>query len=244
MGSINLLAAAVSGGIATAAFAQSPRLVMEEMMVNSEPGIEIFVRNKRPADMTAFRPERTCVYVHGATYPASPRSTSSSMASPGWSTSRRAATTSICSTCAATANRRGRRKWRRTAENNPPIVRGDTAVKDIGTVVDFVRTRRNIPRVNLIGWSWGTTLMATYTTQNPARSSGWCSTLRRGSAPRLRWCRPGPARSAPIARCRATRRWRAGSPACRRTRRRRSSRPAGSTPGPTPPWQPIRKAPR
>ena len=43
---------------------------MEEMMVPSEPGIEIFVRNKRPADMTAFRPERTLLFVHGATYPA------------------------------------------------------------------------------------------------------------------------------------------------------------------------------
>src|SRR4051812_17310068 len=51
----------------------------------------------------------------------------------------------------------------------PPLVRGDTAVKDIGTVVDFVLARRNIPRVNLLGWSWGTALMATYTTQNNAK---------------------------------------------------------------------------
>ena len=28
------------------------------------------MRNKRPADMTAFRPERTVLFVHGATYPA------------------------------------------------------------------------------------------------------------------------------------------------------------------------------
>jgi pimeloyl-ACP methyl ester carboxylesterase len=48
-------------------------------------------------------------------------------------------------------------------------VRGDTAVKDIGSVVDFVLKRRNIPRVNLMGWSWGTSLMATYTTQNPEK---------------------------------------------------------------------------
>ena len=42
------------------------------MMVKSpDPGIEIYVRNKRPADMTTFRPERTVLYVHGATYPAS-----------------------------------------------------------------------------------------------------------------------------------------------------------------------------
>ena len=42
---------------------------------------------------------------------------------------------------------------------SPPIVRGDTAVKDIGTVVDFILARRNIPRLNLIGWSWGTVTM-------------------------------------------------------------------------------------
>src|SRR5438477_12995734 len=47
------------------------------------------------------------------------------------------------------------------------MVRGDTAVKDIGTVVDFIRDRRGIPRLNLFGWSRGTTLMSTYTTQNP-----------------------------------------------------------------------------
>src|SRR5882757_6605969 len=53
------------------ASAQTP-LVSEDIIVKSpDPGIEIFVRNKRPANMTAFRPERTLVYVHGATYPAS-----------------------------------------------------------------------------------------------------------------------------------------------------------------------------
>jgi pimeloyl-ACP methyl ester carboxylesterase len=55
------------------------------------------------------------------------------------------------------------------ATKNAPLVRGDTAVKDIGTVVDFVLARRNIPRVNLLGWSWGTTLMATYASQNNAK---------------------------------------------------------------------------
>ena len=41
----------------TAAIAQT-RLVTEEMMVKSpDPGIEIYVRNKRPADMGTFRPE-------------------------------------------------------------------------------------------------------------------------------------------------------------------------------------------
>ncbi|WP_163607135.1 alpha/beta fold hydrolase, partial [Klebsiella pneumoniae] len=37
------------------------------------------------------------------------------------------------------------------------------------SVVDYVLQRRNISRVNLLGWSWGTTLMATYTTQNASK---------------------------------------------------------------------------
>ena len=54
-------------------------------------------------------------------------------------------------------------------EANSPIATGDVAVKDIGSVVDFILRRRNISRLNLLGWSWGTTLMATYTTQNPGK---------------------------------------------------------------------------
>src|SRR5215470_16650202 len=58
--------------LASSASAQAPQLVTEEMMVKSpDAGIEIYVRNKRPAEMTAFRSERTVLYVHGATYPAS-----------------------------------------------------------------------------------------------------------------------------------------------------------------------------
>ena len=66
-----LILATVATLAATQVQAQTPRIVMEEMMVPSDPGIEIYVRNKRLADMTAFRPERTVLYVHGATYPAS-----------------------------------------------------------------------------------------------------------------------------------------------------------------------------
>jgi pimeloyl-ACP methyl ester carboxylesterase len=159
------LVASVAG-----ARAQSQSLVTEEMMVKSpDPGIEIFVRNKRPANMNSFRPERTVLFVHGATYPAHAafdlkldgQSWMDYIASRGYDV--------------YLLDVRGYGKSTRPkemaedAKNNPPIVRGDTAVKDIGTVGDFVLARRNIPRLNLLGWSWGTTLMATYTTQNPAK---------------------------------------------------------------------------
>jgi len=156
--------------LATAARAQTPRLVTEEMMVKSpDAGIEIYVRNKRPADMTAFRPERTVLYVHGATYPAS---TAFDLKLDGLSWMEYIAARGYD---VYLIDLRGYGKSVRPkemsedAKANPPIVRGDTAVKDIGTVVDFILARRNIPRLSLIGWSWGTVTMATYTTRNAGK---------------------------------------------------------------------------
>jgi pimeloyl-ACP methyl ester carboxylesterase len=51
-------------------------------------------------------------------------------------------------------------------EKNPPIVRTETAVKDVGAAVEFIRKRRGVDKVNLLGWSWGTSIMGMYTTQN------------------------------------------------------------------------------
>jgi pimeloyl-ACP methyl ester carboxylesterase len=193
MRTIYLLFAAIAVAFATQASAQSPKVVMEEMMVPSEPGIDIYVRNKRPADMNSFRPERTVVYVHGATYPAS---TAFDLKLDGLSWMDYIAARGYD---VYLLDLRGYGKSTRPqemsqdAKANPPIVRGETAVKDISAVVDFILKRRNIPRVNLIGWSWGTVTMATYTTQNPGKverlalyAPAWIRTtpsLTRGSGP-------------------------------------------------------------
>jgi pimeloyl-ACP methyl ester carboxylesterase len=164
------VAFAASVFAAGGAQAQSQQLVTEEMMVKSpDPGIEIFVRNKRAANMTSFRPERTVLFVHGATYPAHAafdlkldgQSWMDYIASRGYDV--------------YLLDIRGYGKSTRPKEmaeeaaKSPPVVRGETAVKDIGTVVDFILARRNIPRLNLLGWSWGSTLMATYTSQNAGK---------------------------------------------------------------------------
>ena len=142
----------VALGIATAvtmfaatAVAQT-RLVTEEMMVKSpDPGIAIYVRNKRPADMTTFRPERTVLYVHGATYPAS-TAFDLQLSGMSWMDYIAARGYDVY-----LLDLRGYGKSTRPKEmsedpnTNPPIVRGDTAVKDIGTVVDFILARRCSP---------------------------------------------------------------------------------------------------
>jgi pimeloyl-ACP methyl ester carboxylesterase len=146
-----------------------PKIAKEEMRVKSEPGIEIYVRNKRPATMTAFRPERTLLFVHGSTYPAHTafdlqlggKSWMDYIAEHGYDV--------------YLLDLRGYGKSTRPKEMsekpeaNSPIVRGETAVRDITAVVEFILQRRKIARLNLLGWSWGTTLMATYTVQNPQK---------------------------------------------------------------------------
>src|SRR5262249_23340145 len=148
------IATAATMFAAATAIAQT-RLVTEEIMVKSpDPGIEIYVRNKRPADMTTFRPERTVLYVHGATYPAS---TAFDLTLDGMSGMDSLATGGYdfyLLDLRGYGNPTRPKEMSEDPNANPPIVRGDTAVRDIETVVDFILARRNIPRLNLIGWSW------------------------------------------------------------------------------------------
>jgi pimeloyl-ACP methyl ester carboxylesterase len=157
---------AIIVAFATQASAQAPNIAIDEFMVQSEPGIEIYVRNKRPADMTAFRPERTVLFVHGSTYPAS-TSFDLKLGETSWMEYIAARGYDVYLLDLRGYGRSTRPKeMDEDPKANPPIVRGATAVKDISAVVDFILARRNIPRLSLLGWSWGTTLMATYTTQN------------------------------------------------------------------------------
>src|SRR2546421_12863287 len=121
------------------------QLVSEDIMVKSpDPGIEIFVRNKRPANMSSFRPERTVIYVHGATYPSE---TAFDLKLDGLSWMEYIAQRGYD---VYLLDLRGYGKSVRPPEMadkpeaNPPIVRGETAVKDIGTAVDFILAKRNI----------------------------------------------------------------------------------------------------
>ena len=164
------LAAPLLATLAAPVQAQAPQLATEEFMVPArDAGIEIFVRNKRPENAGEPRPDRTLLFVHGATYPAH---TSFDLKLDGVSWMDYIATRGYD---VYLLDLRGYGKSTRPPEMddkpeaNAPVVRGVTAVKDISAVVDFILKRRGIPRLNLLGWSWGTTLMATYTTENPGK---------------------------------------------------------------------------
>src|SRR3984885_15804804 len=65
--SVLVMSLAVSGGVS----AQSPPLTTTEAMIpSSDPGIKLYVRNKHAEGMASFSPDKTLLFIHGATYPA------------------------------------------------------------------------------------------------------------------------------------------------------------------------------
>jgi pimeloyl-ACP methyl ester carboxylesterase len=147
----------------------TPSLVTEEFMVPAQEGggTELFVRNKRPETLASFTPGRTLLFVHGATYPAH---TAFDLPLGGLSWMDYIAGRGFDVWC---MDLRGYGRSTRPPEMsqppeaNPPIVRGEQAVADIGAVAAFIRQRRNLPRLVHMGWSWGTGLMGRFAADNP-----------------------------------------------------------------------------
>ena len=152
-----------------AAEAQAPQIATEEFMVPAkDAGIELFLRNKRPEGLAAFTPGRTLLMVHGATYPAH---TAFDLPLGGLSWMDYIAGRGFDVWC---LDLRGYGRSTRPPEMaqpagaNPPIVRGETAVADIAAAAAFIRQRRSLPRLTMLGYSWGTALMGRFAADNPA----------------------------------------------------------------------------
>ena len=142
-------------------------LVTEEFMVPAaDPGVQLYVRNKRLPNVAAFTAENVLLFVHGATYPAE---TSFDLQLDGISWMDYIASRGYD---VYLVNVRGYGRSTRPAEMNQPaersqpLVRTDTAARDYGAAADFVRKRRNIAKLSVMGWSWGTSIAATYASQN------------------------------------------------------------------------------
>lgn len=139
------------------------KLVTEHFMVDAaDTGTQLYVRNKRPVDMTLFTSDRTLLFVHGATLPSEATfdfpleglSWMDYIARHGWDV--------------YLMDVRGYGRSTRPPEmdqpatSNPPIATTDVAVKDVGAAIDFILHRRGIPGLSLMGWSWGTVITAAY----------------------------------------------------------------------------------
>lgn len=148
----------------------APKVVMEEFMVPAkDPGIQIYVRNKRPDGMTQFTADTTVVFVHGATYPAE-TAFDLQLGGKSWMDyiAERGFDVYLLDLRGYGKSTRPK-EMDQPAEANEPIVTTEVARRDVGAVVDHILQRRNIQKVNLMGWSWGTSTMASYTAENPTK---------------------------------------------------------------------------
>jgi pimeloyl-ACP methyl ester carboxylesterase len=150
------------------AAAQAASLVSEEFLVPArDPGIEIFVRNKRPEAMTSFAPARTLLFVHGATYPAH-TAFDLPLGGLSWMDYMAARGFDVWLLDIRGYGRSTRPpEMSQPPEANPPLVRGETALADIASVAAFIRQKRGLPKIVHMGHSWGTALMARFAADNP-----------------------------------------------------------------------------
>ncbi len=154
--------------VPTDVHAQGNKVVAADLTVPDGAAGQIYVGNKRPDGLSRFSSHRIAIMAHGATYPATAfdlplagKSWMDYMAErgfdvytfdlPGYGRSTRPASMD------------------QPADQNEPLTRTADAVKALGAVVDFVRGRNGVESVNLVGWSWGTVIMANYAAENPAK---------------------------------------------------------------------------
>jgi len=144
--------------------ASGQRIVTETFMIPAtDPGIQLHVRNKRLEGRDSFPAERVVLFVHGATYPSE---TFFDINLPGGSWMEHVAGKGY-DVYAVDVRGYGRSSrpaaMDAPAAENPPFATTADAIKDVGSAVDFILKRRSVSKLNLVGWSWGTALMAGYT---------------------------------------------------------------------------------
>lgn len=129
-------------------------------------GISLHLRHKRRTDIPSFGPERTILLMHGATLPAESLfdvpvgdgTFMDSLAQDGFDV--------------YALNVRGFGGSTRppgmegAPEDAPPQVRTEIAVRDLETAVNYILTQHGLPRLCLIGMSWGGTVTGAYTAAN------------------------------------------------------------------------------
>lgn len=134
-----------------------PALAVDDFHVPSKvAGIELFVRNKRPAGMQTFASDRIVLFVHGGTFP-SESTFDLSLDGLSWMDFIARAGYDVY-----LVDVRGYGGSTRPTTTSGPIATLAEAVDDVDAAVDFIRRRRNVERIHLIGWSWGTAIMGRY----------------------------------------------------------------------------------
>jgi pimeloyl-ACP methyl ester carboxylesterase len=119
-----------------------------------DPGIKLFVREKR-AEGVKGSDDNVVLFIHGATFPSTPdfdlQYKDYSWAD--WMVRRGYVVYMFDKRNYGFSTRE--KAMDEPAAANRPVSRSFLVIRDIGAVVDHIRSKERVQRVTLIGWSWG-----------------------------------------------------------------------------------------
>jgi len=146
--------------------AEEPKLQTTDVMIPSgDAGVELFVRNKHVAGKES-PPDKILLFVHGATYPAE---TAFDLPIEGVSMmdliAARGYDVYLVDVRGYGRSTRPEEMSQRP-EANKPIVSTRVAAHDLGAAVDYILNKRKVSKINLMGWSWGTSIAGMYTSEH------------------------------------------------------------------------------
>src|SRR5688572_2645197 len=161
------LAACLVAGPADAARPRSEIAVETLMIPGGDEGITLHLRNKHIQGARRFAADRILLMVHGATFPGE---TAFDVDLPGGSWMEYAAGRGfdVYSIDIRGYGRSTRPPAMSVAPSaHEPFADTSAAVRDITAAVEYILDRRDARRLNLLGWSWGTTTAAGFAAANP-----------------------------------------------------------------------------
>jgi pimeloyl-ACP methyl ester carboxylesterase len=166
----SVLATALALAASTPAAAQQTRIAKQDYHIDgADPGIKLFVRAKLPEGKKAFGADDVVLFVHGATFPSTP-DFDLQYKDYSWADHlvRRGYAVYMFDKRNYGASTR-EKAMDEPAAKNRPVSRSYLVIRDIGAVVDHIRAKHKIPRVTLIGWSWGAMTAGYYASLHPEK---------------------------------------------------------------------------
>ena len=156
-----ILAAALASSAPVSAV--NTALATEEFMVPSDtPGIQLYVRNKHPRGQNAYAPEKVVLFLHGAVTP-SETVLDIPLGGISWMDYIAQSGYDVYLVDVRGYGRSTRPpEMDQPANANPPIVRSDVWLRDLSSAIDFIKKRRNVQKVVLTAWSFGTQIIGAY----------------------------------------------------------------------------------
>jgi pimeloyl-ACP methyl ester carboxylesterase len=150
--------------VALGASAQEKKIMKDDYFIDAvDPGIRLFVRMKMAEGNTTFSEDNIVVFLHGATYPSTPDFDLpyKDYSWADWMANRGYVVYMLDYRNYGFSTRE--KAMDQPAADNRPVTRSYLAIRDVGALVDHLRTKHKVERVTLIGWSWGAMLGGYYT---------------------------------------------------------------------------------